>query len=200
MKMEITLAKLKEMELMSRGNPEKTVAYKLKQKRYDDMVSSLFTAEAPIMYLPSKSEEYVQRAEQIAAESGDPDDLARAVILRDGFEYYEADNMKHLDWKETRSQLKVKLASGERLSQRDVLAAERLARANSSVNNIALYSQVKTGYENPTECVTEEPAPQRKVTADDVEKAREEAQRNPHPRNMVKFSQVRREFMAEGGE
>lgn len=200
MKMEITLTKLKEMELMSRGNPQKTIAYKLKQKKYDDMVSSLFTDDAPIKYLPSKSEEYVQRAEQIAAESGDPDDFARAVILRDGFEFYEADNMKHLDWKNTRSQLKAKLDSGERLSQRDLLTAERLARSNSSLDNLVLYSRVKTGYEHPTERVEEEPELPRKVTADDVEKAREQAQYNPSPANIAKFTQLKRELMSEGGE
>lgn len=200
MKMATTLAKLNDMELMSRGNPQKITAYKVKQKEYDDMVASLFTPESPIKFSHTPSDSIVSHAEQLAAESGEPDDLARAVILRDRFEFYEADNMKHLDWKETRSRLKAKLASGERLSQRDVLTAEKLARANSSLDNLALYSKVKTEYEHPTERVEEEPELPRKVTADDVEKAREQAQYNPSPANIAKFTQLKRELMSEGGE
>lgn len=200
MKMSTTLAKLKDMELMSRGNQQKISAFKIKQKEYEDTIAELFNEDSPVEFLHTPSDSAVIRAEQLAADSGDPSDLARAVILRDRFEFYEAEKVKHIDWKETRSQLKAKLASGERLSQRDVLAAERLARANSSVDNLALYSQVRTQYANPTERVKEEPESPRKVTADDVEKAREQAQRNPSPANIAKFTQLKREVMTEGGE
>ncbi|GCD81927.1 hypothetical protein PTHTG4_09890 [Parageobacillus thermoglucosidasius] len=136
------IAKLKEMEMMSRGNPEKMAKYQREKDTYDTMVKTYFNKEVPFTEYPSES--YVQKLEQKAAETGDEADIIRAAMIRDRFEYNEYKRRaEHFDNVKTRQELRRKLDEGAKLTKSDLLLAEKLARKIPSPDNLVMYSKIK---------------------------------------------------------
>ncbi|GMN97971.1 hypothetical protein [Parageobacillus thermoglucosidasius] len=136
------IAKLEEMEMMARGNPEKIAKYKREKDVYDTMVKTYFNDEVPFLDYPSES--YVKQLEQKAAETGDEADIIRAAMMRDRFEYNEYKRrQEHFDNVKTRQELRRKLNEGATLTRSDLLLAEKLARKFPSPDNLVMYSKIK---------------------------------------------------------
>jgi hypothetical protein len=136
------IAKLEEMEMMSRGNPEKMAKYKREKDVYDTMVKTYFNDE--VRFKEHPSEEYVIKLEQRAAETGDEADIIRAAMMRDRYEYYEYKRRgEHFDNVKTRHELRKKLDEGSKLTKSDLLLAEKLARKFPSPDNLVMYSKIK---------------------------------------------------------
>lgn len=188
-------AKLREMEKLSKGNPVKIAQYSAAKREYDDTIAAMFPAGAPFEFVGSPNESYVKDAEAHAATTGDADDLSRAAILRDRYEAYEDDKTAHMDLRTTATSLRAKLQNGEELTPKDVRDAWRLAKLNASIDNVALYSRIKREQENPSE---RPPAPEVvKVTAEDVEAAKAEAQRNPSPAVIARYASAKRDHKSQ---
>lgn len=188
-------AKLREMEKLSKGNPQKIAQYSTAKREYDETIAAMFPEDSPIRFVESPAEHFVTDAEARAKETGDADDIARAAILRDRFEAYADESTAHIDLRTTATSLRAKLQNGDELSPRDVKDAWRLAKLNASIANVALYSQVKSAQENPSE---RPPAKEVvKVTAEDVEAARTAAQANPNAHNIAQFSVAKREYAVQ---
>lgn len=184
------LAELREMKKFAYGNPAAIAKYTLAQREYDDMVTTLFPEDAPIKFADSPAEWYVKDAEKRAQETGDTDDIARAVILRDRYAAYEEGKTAHIKVRETTNDLRAKLQTGDQISANDVESAWRLAKLNSSADNLSLYSQIKQQHENPTKV---NPAPEAvKVTNEDVERAREKAKRTGSTRDIAEYAVLKR--------
>lgn len=188
-------AKLREMEKLCKGNPEKMARYASAKTEYDDTVAALFPPDAPFEFVGHPNEGHVKDAEAHAKETGDADDIARAAILRDRYDAYEDDKTAHIDLRTTKESLRAKLQRGDKLTPKDVRDAWRLAKLNSSIANVALYSQVKSEQENPSERPPAAPEVV-KVTVEDVEAARAAAQANPSAQNIARFSTAKREYAA----
>lgn len=140
----VTAGKLEDMKLMARGNPQKIAEYMVRKREYDVMVDRYFTEQdSGFNFVELPSEEYVIKAEAHAAETGDEADNMRATILRDRTKYHESQKDVHKDWRRTYTELTVKLANGDVITQKDLDDVERLTRQNSSVDNLALYARVK---------------------------------------------------------
>jgi hypothetical protein len=136
------IAKLEELEMMSRGNPEKIAKYKREKDVYDTMIKTYFNDETPFLEHPS--EDYVNKLEQKAAETGDEADIIRAAMMRDRFEYNEYKRRaEHFDNVKTRQELRRKLDEGAKLTKSDLLLAEKLARKFPSPDNLVMYSKIK---------------------------------------------------------
>ncbi|AKG35644.1 hypothetical protein [Paenibacillus durus] len=89
--------------------------------------------------------------------------------------------------------LRGKLQNGDTLTADDVQEARIYAERYPSPTNLALYSQIKRDYENPSERPAPAPEPP-KVTAEDVEAARVAAQRNPTPAVIARWALAKREY------
>ncbi|MEK5415430.1 hypothetical protein [Paenibacillus sp. FSL L8-0708] len=188
-------SKLREMEKLSKGYPLKMGQYVAAKREYDETVAVMFTKDSPFQFVGSPNEGYVKDAEAHAAQTGDADDIARAAILRDRYEAYEEDKTAHTDLRTTKDRLRDKLQRGEAMTPSDVRNAWRVAKLNSTVANVALFSQVKYEQQNPSE---RPPAPEVvKVTVEDVEAARAAAQANPSAQNIARFSTAKREYAAQ---
>jgi hypothetical protein len=136
------IAKLEEMEMMARGNPEKIAKYKREKDVYNTMVKTYFNDEIPFLEHPS--EDYVNKLERKAAETGDEADIIRAAMMRDRFEYNEYKRRaEHFDNVKTRQELRRKLDEGATLTRSDLLLAEKLARKFPSPDNLVMYSKIK---------------------------------------------------------
>ncbi|WP_143192159.1 hypothetical protein [Paenibacillus helianthi] len=169
--------------------------YAAAKSDYDETIAAMFTEDSPIKFVGSPNEDYVKDAEAHAAKTGDADDISRAAILRDRYEAYEDDKTTHMDLRTTATSLRAKLLNGDELTPKDVRDAWRLAKLNSSLDNQALYARVKREQANPSE---RPPAPGVvKVTAEDVEAAKEAAQRNPSPAVMARWINTKREYEAQ---
>ncbi|KGE20797.1 hypothetical protein [Paenibacillus wynnii] len=188
-------AKLREMEKLSKGNPEKMARYASAKSDYDDTITAMFTEGALFEFVGCPNEGYVKDAEAHAATTGDADDLSRAAILRDRYEAYEDDKTTFKDLRTTATSLRAKLQNGDELTPKDVRDAWRLAKLNASIDNVALYSRIKREQENPSE---RPPAPAEvKVTAEDVEAAKTAAQRNPSPAIIARYASTKRDYEAQ---
>ncbi|MEK4061681.1 MULTISPECIES: hypothetical protein [unclassified Paenibacillus] len=190
-------AKLEEMKKLAAGHPHKIAAYSAAKREYNDTIATMFTEDAPFKYVGSPTESYVQEAEAHASKTGDADDLARAAILRDRFDYYDGLSDAGFELRTAATSLRAKLESGDPLSAKDVRDAHRLAKLTSSADNIALYSRIKHGHENPSERPARTEPEDSKVTAEDVEAARTAAQANPSAQNIARFSIAKREYAAQ---
>jgi hypothetical protein len=136
------IAKLEEMEMMSRGNPEKMAKYQREKEVYETMVKTYFNDE--VRFIEHPSEEYVIKLEQKAAETGDEADIIRAAMMRDRYEYNEYKRRaEHFDNVKTRQELRRKLDEGTTLTRSDLLLAEKLARKFPSPDNLVMYSKIK---------------------------------------------------------
>ncbi|WP_459965383.1 hypothetical protein [Paenibacillus sp. JCM 10914] len=131
------------MKVMSTGNPEKIAAYTMAERRYKDTIAELFHEDAGVEFHEHPSESYVTDLETKAAESGDPTDKARAAILRDRLDYYDAEKTKHFDWRISRERFRKLLVEGGKVTGADVQEAYRLAKHTPSVELMSLYSQLK---------------------------------------------------------
>lgn len=190
-------AKLVEMKKLSGGHPQKIAAYTAAKREYDDTIATMFTDDAPFKYADSPTESYVHEAEAHAAKTGDADDLARAAILRDRFNYHEGLKTAHLEYRTTAASIRAKLQSGNKLTAADVQEAYKFAKLNPSADNLTLYSRIKREHENPTERPAQSEPAAAQVTAEDVEAARATAQANPSAQNLARFAATKREYEAQ---
>ncbi|GIP21062.1 hypothetical protein [Paenibacillus sp. J22TS3] len=143
MKLDTNYSQLVEMKAMSWGNPERIAAYTLAQRRYDDTVAHYFDEESGVKFMANPSQSYVEGLEAKAAETGNDDDKARAIIARDQFEHYEKDRVKHIAWQVSRQNLRRLLVEGGKVTRKDVDEAHRIAKLNATMENLAVYSQIK---------------------------------------------------------
>ncbi|WP_418039189.1 hypothetical protein [Paenibacillus xylanilyticus] len=129
---------------MAPGNPEKIVRAKRMEREYNETVALMFNEESGVSFIPVPDAKDVERFDARAKETNDPDDFARAHLIRDRFDYYEGQKTAHIDHRVLGSQLRTKLAEGT-VNNADVKAAERYAKSNPTSDNIALYTQIKRG-------------------------------------------------------
>lgn len=191
--MPITAHKLETQKLMARGRTDRTAAYNNAQSKYDTFVNLYFDpAQTTLKFYEVPSDQYVADAEAIAANSGDISDIARATILRDRLEYVAASNSTHKEWHQTKNELRDKLQSGEKITQRDVIAAEKLARSNSCVENLSLYSQINREHESPSP--KDETVVVNRLTDKDVSEAYDRARRMSSPEAIARYMTVKGEF------
>ncbi len=198
MKLGTTLAQLEEMKKMAAGHPERMAQYRLAQKRYDEMIAEYFNEESGVKFIAHPMESFVAQLEAKAKESGDPGDKARAVIMRDRLNHYEAEKTQHLDWRRSRERLSGLIDSGAKVTQRDIDEAYKLARHNPSAEVVTLYSRlksVKQAQEDGTYTPLTPPEPP-KVTAEDVEAARLKAQRTSSARDIADYAVLKRQYQA----
>lgn len=140
------LAKIKDMELMARGNPRKLAELQSAKRAYETLTSELFDEVRPFADNPAPS--YVEQL-KAEAEAEDADEKAktRYAILRERADYYEYQKREaHFDEVKTRHQLQQKLATGK-VTQADVLMAEKYARKFPSPQNLAMYVSIKRLYD-----------------------------------------------------
>lgn len=150
MKLGISIGKLNEMKRLATGNPQKIAEYTRAQRQYDDAVAEYFNEEDGVKFYSSPRESYVLELEARAA-NGTDRDKARAVILRDRYEAIELEKTAHIDKRVAKHNLMQRLESGEKLTQRDLNEAHRLAKLNSTTENIVLYTRVKRELESQSE-------------------------------------------------
>lgn len=151
MKLGTTFSQLEEMRVMAGGSPERIAKYSGAKKDYESVVAYLFNDESGVEFVQYPNLNYVNEIEQKAAETGDPDDEARAIILRDRYTHNENSNNKSKDWRVSRLRLNDLLSSGARITQKDVDEAHRLARYNSTTEIRVLYASLKRKFENSGE-------------------------------------------------
>lgn len=187
-------AKLEEMRQLSRGNPQKMAEYAQAKHSYDEVARSLFNKESGVEFVNHPNESYVTELERIAEASNDLDDKARAELMRDRYESNEDAKTFHGDLRVTANKLRTKLDSGQPLTRRDVSEAWKLAKLQASPDNVVLYSAIKREHENPTEKSAASNLETTKVTAEDVEKARQAAKENPSIRNLAAYATAKSEY------
>ena len=136
------LAKMKDMELMARGNPRKLAELQSAKRAYETLTSELFDEVRPFADNPAPS--YVEQL-KAEAEAEDADEKAktRYAILKERADYYEYQKRDaHFDEIKTRNGLRQKLAEGN-VTQADVLTAEKYVRKFPSPQNLAMYARMK---------------------------------------------------------
>lgn len=131
---------------MAPGNPEKITRAKQLERNYNDTIALMFTEESGVSFVPVPSAQDVERFDSRAKETNDPDDIVRAHLIRDRFDYYEGEKTAHIDHRILGYQLRTKLAEGN-VTKADVKAAERYAKSNPTPDNIGLYTQIKRSAE-----------------------------------------------------
>ena len=149
MELGTSISRLNEMKRLATGDPRKIAEYTLAQRRYDETVAEFFNEEDGVKFYSAPRESYVLELEA-RAEKGTERDKARAVILRDRYEAIESEKTAHLDIR-VANQLVQRLQCGEKLTQRDLNEAHRLAKLNSTTENRVLYARVKRELENQSE-------------------------------------------------
>lgn len=143
-----TITQLEEMRVMAGGSPERIARYSGAKKEYESVVAHLFNDESGVEFVQYPNLNYVTELEKKAAETGDPDDEARAIILRDRYTHNENSNNKSKDWRVSRKRLTELLTSDKPVTKGDVDEAHRLARYNSSTEMRVLYSTLKRKFED----------------------------------------------------
>jgi hypothetical protein len=137
-----TYAKLDEMKSMARGNPAKLANVAVKQREYNELKAAVFNEEFP--FVNGFSESHLESLKSYAEENPEDESAQiRYALQKERFEVQQAKKSAHIDFRMELSSLRKKIASDEPLSKRDLLAAERIAKKNTSPENIALYVQVK---------------------------------------------------------
>ncbi|MDR9748818.1 hypothetical protein [Paenibacillus taichungensis] len=131
---------------MAPGNPEKIARAKQLERDYNDTISLMFSEESGVSFIPVPTTQDVDRFDTRAKETNNPDDIARAHLIRDRFDYYEGEKTAHIDHRVLGGQLRTKLAEGT-VTRADVKAAERYAKSNPTPDNIGLYTQIKRSAE-----------------------------------------------------
>lgn len=127
---------------MAPGNPEKIVKAKRMEREYNDTIALMFNEESGVSFVPVPDEKDVERFDTRAKETNDPDDIVRAHLIRDRFDFYEGEKTAHIDHRVLGGQLRAKLAEGT-VTKADVKAAERYAKINPTPDNIALFTKIK---------------------------------------------------------
>lgn len=127
---------------MAPGNPEKIIRAKRMEREYNETVALMFNEESGVSFVPVPTAQDVEHFDGRAKETNDPDDIVRAHLIRDRFDYYEGEKTAHIDHRVLGSQLRTKLAEGK-VTKADVKAAERYAKSNPTPDNIGLYTQIK---------------------------------------------------------
>lgn len=136
------LAKMKDMELMARGNPRKLAELQSAKRAYETLTGELFDEVRPFADNPAPS--YVEQLKAEAeAEDADEQAKARYAIMKERAEYYEYQKRDaHFDEVKTRHELRQKLADGK-VTQADLLTAEKYTRKFPSPQNLAMYARMK---------------------------------------------------------
>lgn len=134
-------------EKLATGDPMKIAAAVTMKKQYEGNVAAFFNEESGVDFIPTPTAEDVDRFNAKAKETGDADDIARAAIIADRFDHAEGEKVAHLVTRATGAQLRTKLQSDEKITAGDVRKAHEYAKLNSSVENVALYSQIKRKHE-----------------------------------------------------
>lgn len=147
MKLGTTLTQLEEMKVMAGGSPGRIAQYSTAKREYETVVAHLFNDESGVEFVQYPNLNYVNELEQKAAETGDPDDEARAIIMRDRYTHNENSNNKSKDWRASRKKLTELVNSDDPVTKGDVEEAHRLVRYNSSTEVRVLYATLKRKFE-----------------------------------------------------
>lgn len=196
MELGTTLSQLEEMKVLAAGNPRKIADYALAKKRYEETVAEFFNEESGVKFYAHPTESYITELEAKAEKTGDPNDKARAAIMRDRFAHYAKEKTQHIDWRISRERLHDLLGSGGKVTQKDIDEAYRVARHNPTPEMSSLYSRLKSVKQAQEEGTYQPPAAPEppKVTAEDVEAAREEAQRTSSTKDIAKYAALKRKY------
>ncbi|WHY93757.1 hypothetical protein QNK12_09970 [Neobacillus cucumis] len=136
------MANLDEIKMMARGNPQKIAEYKMKLAELEELKVAHFNDDYP--FVNGFNESHLEELRKFA--EGNPDDESAQIryeLQKERFATQENRKTAHIDLRIARSELQSKLAAGERLSKSDLVMAEKLARQNTSPENMAMYSQIK---------------------------------------------------------
>ncbi|MBP1905504.1 hypothetical protein J2Z32_002134 [Paenibacillus turicensis] len=147
MRLGTTFSQLEEMKVMAGGSPERIAKYSTAKREYEAAIAHLFNDESVAEFVQYPNLNYVNELEQKAAETGDPDDEARAIIMRDRYTHNENSNNKSKDWRASRKKLTELVNSGGPVTKGDLDEAHRLVRYNSSTEVRVLYATLKRKFE-----------------------------------------------------
>ena len=135
------LSNLDEMKLMASGNPQKLAAYTIKRRELDEIKATHFNEDFP--FVNGFSQSYLDELK--AYSEANPEDESAQVryqLQKERFAVQEASRTAHIDKRLVKTDLMRKLQAGE-LVDADLKAAHRLAKTNSSLENMTLYSRIK---------------------------------------------------------
>lgn len=141
-----TMANLEQEKMMARGNPQKIADYVAKKAELASVIAGHFNEDFP--FTKSFDASHLASLKTFAEEN--PDDESAQIrysLQKERYAASEAGKTSHIDKRLTKSELTQKVQGGD-VSQLDLKAAEKLARQNSSPENLVLYSMVKKQLEN----------------------------------------------------
>lgn len=137
------LANLDELKMMARGNPQKIAEYKVKQSEFEQLTAAHFNDEHP--FSNSFDEHHLEKLREVAEQNPEDESAqVRYALQKERLTVQESRKTAHIDHRVARSELRSKLAAGEKFTKVDLEMAAKLARQISSPENIAMYSQIKT--------------------------------------------------------
>jgi hypothetical protein len=137
------LANLDELKMMARGNPQKIAEYKVKQSEFEQLKAAHFNDEHP--FTNGFDEHHLEKLREFAEQNPEDESAqVRYALQKERFTVQETRKTAHIDIRIARSDLRNKLVSGEKFTKGDLELAEKLARQNSTPDNISMYSQIKS--------------------------------------------------------
>jgi hypothetical protein len=135
------LANLDELKMMARGNPAKLADFVSKRNELDQLKADHFNEEHP--FVNGFNESYLEELKQFAQDHPENESAQiRYSLQKERFAVQENSKTAHIDRRVALSELRQKLAVGE-VTKADLLTAEKIARANGTPENLAIYSQIK---------------------------------------------------------
>ncbi|MFB6803432.1 hypothetical protein ACFCVU_20030 [Peribacillus butanolivorans] len=140
------MANLDETKMMARGNAQKLAEYVSKKAELTSVIEGHFNEEFP--FTKSFESGHLESLKTFAEEN--PDDESAQIrynLQKERYAVSEASKTANIDKRLTKNDLTQKLQGGN-VSQADLKAAEKLARQNSSPDNLVIYSMVKKQLEN----------------------------------------------------
>ncbi|MFB5932992.1 hypothetical protein ACE8FZ_06720 [Peribacillus frigoritolerans] len=141
-----SMANLEETKMMARGNAHKLAEYVAKKAELTSVIEGNFNEDFP--FTKSFDASHLESLKTFAEEN--PDDESAQIrynLQKERYAVSESSKTAHIDKRLTKNDLTQKLQDGN-VSPTDLKAAEKLARQNSSPENLVLYSTIKKQLEN----------------------------------------------------
>jgi len=142
-----TFAKLEDLKIMSRGNPNKIAEYTTKAKQFEELKEKHFNDDFP--FAERFDELHLNKLKKYAEDNPDDESAqVRYAIQKERFAAQEKQKTAHIDLRIKRNELMQKLRNNSELTKTDLLHAEQLAKKNPSYENLSLYSRIKKKLDN----------------------------------------------------
>ncbi|MFK4388801.1 hypothetical protein ABH916_000729 [Peribacillus frigoritolerans] len=141
-----SMANLEQEKMMARGNPQKMAECVAKRAELASVIDGHFNEEFP--FVKSFNADHLESLKTLAEENSDDESAQiRYKLQKERYAVSGASKTAHIDKRLTKTNLTQKLQDGN-VSPVDLKAAEKLARQNSTPENLVLYSTIKKQLEN----------------------------------------------------